>query len=84
MHNDVRDKNILVMGEEPTQNLDNATITAEAKYRIIIIDSGKRSALSLHYYWSNSFLFIYATKIYQFKAKDSEIKPYAYKGIWWI
>ena len=49
VHNDVRDKNILVMGEEPTQNLDNATITAEAKNRIIIIESGKRSALSLHY-----------------------------------
>ena len=49
VHNDVRDKNILVVGEEPTQNLDNATITAEAKYRIIIIESGKRSALSLHY-----------------------------------
>ena len=41
--------NILVMGEKTTQNLDNATITAEAKYRIIIIESGKRSALSLHY-----------------------------------
>ena len=32
--------------------------------------------LSLHYNGSNSFLFVNATKIYQFKAKDSEIKPY--------
>ena len=30
--------------------------------------------LSLHYNGSNSFLFVNATKIYQFKAKDSEVK----------
>ena len=32
--------------------------------------------LSLHYNGSNSFLFVNAIKIYQFKAKDSEINPY--------
>ena len=32
--------------------------------------------LSLHCNGSISFLFINATKIYHFKAKDSEIKPY--------
>ena len=32
--------------------------------------------LSLHYNGSNSFLFVNATKIHQFKAKDSEIKRY--------
>ena len=36
VHNDVRDKNILVMGEEPTQNLDNATITAEASIVLLL------------------------------------------------
>ena len=37
--------------------------------------------LSIHYNGSNSFLFVNATKIYQFKAKDSEIKDYAlYQG----
>ena len=33
--------------------------------------------LSLHYSGSRSFLFVNAAKIYQFKAKDSEIKEYA-------
>ena len=33
--------------------------------------------MSLHYNGSNSFLFVNATKMYQFKAKDSEIKDYA-------
>ena len=32
--------------------------------------------LSLHCNVSNSFLFNNAVKMYQFKAKDSEIKPY--------
>ena len=31
--------------------------------------------LSLHYNGSNSFFFVNAVKIYQYKAKDSEIKP---------
>ena len=32
--------------------------------------------LSLHYSGSNRFLFVNATKTYQLKAKDSDIKPY--------
>ena len=32
--------------------------------------------LSLHYNGNNSLLFVNAVKMYQFKAKDSEIKPY--------
>ena len=34
------------------------------------------TVLSLHYHGSNSFLLVNTTKTYQFKAKDSEIKPY--------
>ena len=36
----------------------------------------KKFVLSLHYNGSNSFLLVNATKIYQFKAKDSEINNY--------
>ena len=32
MHVDHRNKNIVVLGEGPTQGLNNATIKAEAKY----------------------------------------------------
>ena len=32
--------------------------------------------MSLHYNGSNSILFVNATKIYQFKVKDPEIKDY--------
>ena len=65
-------KNIL-LSEGPTQGLDN-TIIEEDKHPFTI--SGKTFVLSLYYNGSNNFLFVNATKIYQFKAKDSEIKPH--------
>ena len=50
---------------------------AEVKYFINFTQSGKRFVLSLHYNRSNSFLFVNAKKVYQFKVKNSEIKDYA-------
>ena len=41
------------------------------------MQSEKRFVLSLHYNGSNSFLVVNATKVYQFKAKNSKIKDYA-------
>ena len=73
---DNKGKDILSLDEGPTQGLDDITLTAEAKYLINFTQSGKRFVLSLHYNGSNSFLFANATKIYQFKAKDFEIKDY--------
>ena len=64
MHVDNKGKDILILGEELTQGLDDAQL-------------GKRFLLSLHYNWSNSFLFVHATNLYQFKAKNSEIKDCA-------
>ena len=61
MHSDGRNKNILVLGEEPTQGLDNATITAVyPKCTINFTKSGKRFVLTLHY----NFLFVNAVKMY--------------------
>ena len=50
--------------------------TVEAICLINLTGSEKRFILSLHYNRSDSFLFVNAIKIYQFKVKDSEIKPY--------
>lgn len=36
MHTDNREKDILVLGKNSASRLDNATITAEAKYSVII------------------------------------------------
>ena len=52
------------------------TLTAEAKYPINFTQPKERFVSSLHYNGINSFLFVKATKLYQFKPKNSEIKDY--------
>ena len=76
VHIDNKEKDILILGERPTQGLDDTTLTAESKYSINFTQSRKRFVLGLHYNESNSFLFANAAKIYQLIAKDSEIKKY--------
>ena len=73
---DNRNKDILILSEGPTQGLDDTTLTAEANYPVKFTQQRKRFVLSLHYNGSNGYLFVNATKIYQFKTKDSEIKDY--------
>ena len=70
-------ENILITGEGLTQWLDDTTLTTEAKYPINFTQSRKRFVLSLDYNENNGFLFVNATKIYQFEAKVSEIKDCA-------
>ena len=77
VHVDNDGKDILILGEGPTQGLDDTTLTAKAKYPISFTQSGKRFLLSLHYNGSNSFLFVNAIKVYQFNAKNSKIIDYA-------
>ena len=77
LHVDNKGKDILILVEGPTQGLDGTTLTAEAKHPVNFTQSGKGFVLSLHYNGSNSFLFVNATKVYQFKVKNSEIKDYA-------
>ena len=76
-HIDNKVKYILILGEGPTQGLDDTTLTVEAKYPINFTQSGKIFVLSLHFNGNNSFLFANASKIYQLKAKDFEVKDYA-------
>ena len=71
VHIDSKNKDILVFGEGAAQGLDDTTLTPEAKYPINFTQSNKRFVLCLHYNGSNSFLFVNATKRYQFKAKGS-------------
>ena len=73
---DNKGKYILILAEGPAQGLDDTTLTAEAKYLINFSRSQRKFSVSLHYNESKSFLFVNATKMYQFKANDSEIKKY--------
>ena len=68
VHIDNTGKDILILGKGPTQGL-NHMWTAETQY------STNFKRPDIKFYWtlpfngSNSFLFVNATKIYQFKAK---------------
>ena len=78
IHVDNKGKVILILGEGPTQGLDDTKLTAEVKYPINFTQSGKIFLLSrLHYNGSKSFLYVNDIKVYQFNAKNSEIKDYA-------
>ena len=76
VHYDNKRKETLILGEGPTQGLDDSTLTAGAIYHINFTQPNKRFVLRLAYNGSNSSFFN-ATKIYQFKAEDSDIKYYA-------
>ena len=57
VHVDNKNKDIIILGEGPTQGLDDMTLTAEAKYPINFTQPKKRFALNLHYNGSNFFIF---------------------------
>ena len=71
-------KDILVLCIVPTQRLDNTTSTAEGKCLIKFSISNNKFCLSLQCNGSNTFSFVNATKIYQYKMKDSEIKEISF------
>ena len=56
MHVDNKGKYILIFSEEPTQGLDDTTLTAETKYPINFTQSNRRFILSINYNRSGSFL----------------------------
>ena len=74
VHIDHKKTDILILGIDPTQGLDDTILATEAEYSTILNFSRSDRKFCLHYNGSNSSLFVNATKIYQFKAKDSEIK----------
>ena len=51
----------------------------DSKYPIAYKKLAKRFMLCLNYNGSSRFLFVRAMKMYQFKAKDSETKPYIHR-----
>ena len=65
-----KNKDILILGEGPTHGLDDTTLASETKYPNNFTQPNKRFVSSLHYNGISSCLFVNATKIYQFKAKN--------------
>ena len=77
VHNNKKNKDILILVDGLAQGMDDSTLTAEAIYSLNFTQPKKRFVLSLHYNGSKSFLFVNATKTYTFKTKNSQIKDYA-------
>ena len=73
VHANNRARNILVLGKDFIQGIDNTTIYTEKMYSINFSATKKRFCLGLHYNGDNSYLFVNGTEIIKFKAKDSEI-----------
>ena len=63
VHVDNMKKDILILGESPTQGLDGTTLTAEKKYSINFTEKNKKFCLSLRYNRANSYLFVNGTEI---------------------
>ena len=49
-------RDILVLSKDPTDGLDDTTITTQAKYSVNITSLIKETCLSLHYNAANNFL----------------------------
>ena len=73
VHVDNKKKDILILGEGPTQGLDGTTLNAEKKHSINFTENNKKFCLSLHYNRANSYLFVNGTEVHKYKAKDFEI-----------
>ena len=72
VHADKQKKDILILGERPTQRLDNTTLAAEKMYSISFTEHNETFCLRMHYTVANSYLFVNGTETHTFKARDSE------------
>ena len=72
VHANNKTKNILVLGKDFAQGLDNTTIYGEKLYSINFTKNNKRFSLSLYYNGDNSYLLVNGTEIHKFKAKELE------------
>ena len=67
VHN--KKKGILILGEGPTLGLDGTKLTSEKMYSVKFTENKKTFCLSFHYNGTNSYLFVYGTKLQKFKEK---------------
>ena len=62
-------KDILILGEGPTQGLDDTTLTAEKMYSINFTATRKKFCLSLHYNGANVIYLLMVQKLLNLKQK---------------
>ena len=62
VHVDNKGNDILILGQRPTQGLDDTTLTAEAKYSANFTQSKKKFILRLYYNENKGLLFVNAAE----------------------
>ena len=67
-----------ILGEDPTQELDDTTLTAEKKYSLNSTVTRRRFCLSLHCNRENSYLFVNAVEIHNLKQKTLKLMQFHY------
>ena len=73
VHFNNKKKDILILGEDPTQGLDDTILAGEKIFPVSFTESRQKFGLSLHYNGANSYSFVNGAEIHKFKSKDSEI-----------
>ena len=69
VHVDNKGRDILILGEGPTQGLNDAILITEAIYPINFTHPNKRFVLSLHYNGNNNFLLVNAKENISIQSK---------------
>ena len=73
VHANNKTKNILGLGKDFIQRIDNISIYAGKLNLINFSENNKKFCLRLHCNGANNYLFVNGTDIHKFKTKDSEI-----------
>ena len=72
VHVNNKQKDSLILGKGPTDELDDTTLTAEKEYSINFTEHNKKFCLSLHYNGANTYIFVNGVEIHKFKAKATD------------
>ena len=67
-HTDNCKNNFLVLGEGPTDDINDSIGAAEKKFSINFSKAKTKLCLSLHYNRDNSYLFVNGKRLHKFKA----------------
>ena len=73
IHSTNKANNIYVLGKDFVQGINGTTLYAEKVYKINFTEPNKNFVLSLHYNFSNSYLFVNGTQELKFKSKADQI-----------
>ena len=62
IHTDIRNYNFLILGEDPTYDINGSFASLEKKFSIAFSIANTKLSLSLHYNANNSYLFVNENK----------------------